>query len=207
MDCFRCSVCLEFVSESIQTLVKHIGRIHRNEPNFHVVCGIDGCAKTFKNFLSFKNHLIRKHNIVAKNDKNVNIIEDRDNDNGINGVIDDVPQHENAFDLNNEGINLSRANALCVLKFKEKGRVPQTVVDSFVENATQVTQTSIDLLKAGVTNCLHKAGINVDTLPELQDLFDENNPISNPFNGIDKESLQYKYYKEKFNLVVSIMQN
>ena len=114
MDCFRCSVCLEFVSESIQALVRHIGRIHRNEPNFHVVCGIDGCIKTFKNFLSLKNHLIHKHNIVAKNDKNVNIIEDHGND--INGVIDDVPQHENAFDLNNEGINLSRANALCERK-------------------------------------------------------------------------------------------
>jgi hypothetical protein len=29
-------------------------------------------------------------------------------------------------------------------------------------------------------------GINVDTLPELQDLFYEYNPISNPFNGIDR---------------------
>ena len=93
---------------------------------------------------------------------------------------------------------------MCVLKFNEKGRVPQTVVGSFVENATQVTQTSIDLLKAGVTNCLQKAGVNVETLPGLQDLFDESNPIFHPFDGIDKESLQYKYYKEKFNLVVSI---
>lgn len=113
-------------------------------------------------------------------------------------------RRKNVFDLNNDKVNLSRANALCVLKSKEKGRVPQTVVDSFVENATQVTQTSIDLLKAGVTNCLQKAGINVETLPGLQDLFDENSLISNPFDGIDKESLQYKYYKEKFNLVVSI---
>ena len=27
MDCIRCSICLEFVSESIQALVKHICRI------------------------------------------------------------------------------------------------------------------------------------------------------------------------------------
>ena len=204
MDCYRCSICLEFVPESIQSLVKHIGRIHRNEPNFHVVYGISSCPKTFKKFLSFKNHLICKHNIIAKNGKDV--VKNQD-ENGLNVAIDNVAEHkqdENVFDLNNEEINLSRANALCILKFKEKGRVPQTVVDSFVENATQVAQTSIDLFKAGVTNCLQKAGIDVETVLGLQDLFDENNPISNPFNGIDKETLQYKYYKEKFNLVVSI---
>ena len=33
---YRYSVCLKFVSESIQTLVKHIGRIHQNEPNLHI---------------------------------------------------------------------------------------------------------------------------------------------------------------------------
>ena len=114
-------------------------------------------AQTFKKFLSFKNHLIRKHNIIAKNDKH--IVKNHD-ENGLNSVIDDAPEHkqeENIFDLNNDKVNLSRANALCVLKFKEKGRVPQRVVDSFVENATQVTQTSIDLLKAGVTNCLSES--------------------------------------------------
>ena len=61
---YRCNICLEFVSDSLQLLITHIGRVHRDEPNFHVVCGIDGCARTFKKFLSLRNHLIRKHNIV-----------------------------------------------------------------------------------------------------------------------------------------------
>ena len=30
---YRCSICVEFVSECIQTLVKHIGSIDQNEPN------------------------------------------------------------------------------------------------------------------------------------------------------------------------------
>ena len=48
-------------------MVKQIGRVHRHEPNFHVLLGVEGCAKTFRNFLSFKNHLIRKHSILARN--------------------------------------------------------------------------------------------------------------------------------------------
>ena len=92
MVCFRCSISLEFVSESIQTVVKHIGRIHQNEPNFHVVCGISGRAKTFKKFLSFKNHLIRKHNIIAKNDKH--IVKNQD-ENGLNIVLSTMYQNTN----------------------------------------------------------------------------------------------------------------
>ena len=210
MDYYRCSICLEFVAVSIPLLLKHLGRVHQNEPNFHVVCGIDGCAKTYRVFKSLKAHLSKKHNIVTSHEENR--FQDRDiNDNdgvqenefrdGINN--DEQVEH---FNLEREKVNLSRSNALCLLKFKEKGRVPQTVVDSFVDNATQIAQTSVDLLKSGFPNCLQNAGIDLQTVPGLGDLFDENNQISHPFTGIDKEPLQHKYYKENFNLVVSIFQ-
>ncbi len=206
MEYYRCSVCLEFVADSIHLLIKHIGRIHRNEPNFHVVCGIDSCAKTYKNFLSFRNHLIRKHNIVTNKERDRSLNDDENDNiyrsNDGNGEQDPV---EEEFDLETEEINLSRANALCILKFKEKACVPQTVVNSFVNNATEIAQTSVDLLRSGVYNCLQKAGININTVPGLNDLFEQDNPISNPFKGIDKEPLQYKYYKDNFNLVVSNM--
>ncbi len=81
-------------------------------------------------------------------------------------------------------------------------------------------------------NCLliKREFVSTQFLSELHDLFDENNPISNSFSGIDKEYwlidwlkrnlqlqwvktknwieydksvLQYKSYKDKFNLVVS----
>ena len=204
MELYRCSICLEFVTDSIQTLITHIARIHSNEPNFHVVCGIDSCPKTYKNFLSLRNHLIRKHNIVriVNNKEREQRLNNEDGE--FNGEDGEQNHVEEEFNLEREQINLSRANALCLLKFKEKGCVPQTVVNSFVNNATQIAQTSVDLLRSGVTNCLQKAGIYIDTIPGLNDLFEQDNPISNPFKGIDKEPLQYKYYKEEFSLVVSI---
>lgn len=202
MEYYRCSICLEFVVDSIQLLLKHIARIHRNEPNFHVVCGIDSCAKTYKNFLSFRNHLIRTHNIVT-NQKSTRPLKDNENDtiHQFNDVETDPADEE--FDLEREEVNLSRANALCLLKFKEKSCVPQTVVNSFVSNATEIVQTSVDLLRSGVINCLEKAKVNPDNVVGLNDLFEQDNFISNPFKGINKESLQYKYYKDNFSLVVS----
>ncbi|XP_046858671.1 uncharacterized protein LOC124452126 [Xenia sp. Carnegie-2017] len=200
---YRCNICLEFVSDSLQLLITHIGRVHRDEPNFHVVCGIDGCARTFKKFLSLRNHLIRKHNIVRNTRNSAELNTDRGNDDANqNHEIDNTdPEQGEEFDIMADQDNLSRANALCLLNFKDRGRVPQTVVDSFVENATKVTQTSINLLNSGITSCLKNAGIDLNNLPEVNELFDEDNPISNPFAGIDQEYLQYEYYKKEFNLV------
>lgn len=149
MERYRCNVCREFVAESIHLLLTHIGRIHRNEPTFHVVCGLNGCAKTYKNFWSFRNHLIRKHGIVTAKEgiegNRQDLIQDHNEDGVINeiGVQIEAEGQEDNFDRE---IDLSKTNALCTLKFKETTRVPQTVVDSFVDNATQVTRACVDFL-------------------------------------------------------------
>ncbi|KAG1681703.1 hypothetical protein GQR58_011697 [Nymphon striatum] len=96
---------------------------------------------------------------------------------------------------------MKKANALCLLSLKEIGRVPQTVVDVFVNSSTQIARNSIGALKDGLKNSLHSAGIDFSRVPGLKELFDESTLSMNPFSGIDKESLQYRYYKEHLNLV------
>ena len=76
---------------------------------------------------------------------------------------------------------------------KNKGfvysKLKETVVDSFVDNATQVTRASVDFLRSGVTNCLQKAGIDINIVHGLNELFDEENSIANPIKDIYKEPL------------------
>ena len=80
--------------------------------------------------------------------------------------------------------------------------IPQTVVDLFVENKV-IVQKSIEVLKLGVKDKLNTAGLDFECIPGLGDLFEEVNISLNPFQNIEKESQQYKYYKENFGLVVS----
>ena len=108
------------------------------------------------------------------------------------------------FDLNQETEQTRKANALCLLSFKERGRVPQTVVDSFVESSTQIARNSINMLKSGLISRLNTAGIQFSAVPGLRELFGESKLPMDPFSGINRESLQYGYYKEHFHLVVSI---
>jgi len=47
MDVYRCNLCVGFQAVTVQLLLNHIGRNHKNEANFHVLCGVDGCARTY----------------------------------------------------------------------------------------------------------------------------------------------------------------
>ena len=211
---FRCNLCFDFVTFFLRQLLHHIGKKHRHEPNFHVLCGIDGCTKTYKNFISYRNHMIRKHE-VTRTEQN----DTTDEDSGILDNCDSGSQSSTLdewcqemydldtggdFDLNQETEQTRKANALCLLSFKERGRVPQTVVDSFVESSTQIARNSLNMLKSGLISRLNTAGIQFSAVPGLRELFGESNLPMDPFSGINRESLQYGYYKEHFHLVVSI---
>ena len=39
--------------------MRHIGYVHAHDPNFNVVCGIEGCSRNYDNFQSYKRHLYR----------------------------------------------------------------------------------------------------------------------------------------------------
>ena len=66
MEFYRCSICLEFVAPSIKSLLVHIGRVHGNEENFHVTCGVNSCARTYKKFESLRLHFFRKHDLQTQ---------------------------------------------------------------------------------------------------------------------------------------------
>lgn len=56
-----CPKCSVFETKTLKGLVQHIGIHHANKPNFHLICGINGCPHTSKVFSSFRSHVYRKH--------------------------------------------------------------------------------------------------------------------------------------------------
>lgn len=173
MSLYRCSLCVEFIAHNLNILLSHIARIHKSDPNFHVLCGIDGCPKTYTNFVSFRNHLIRKHsitrNLTARNGEIgplPNAEREPDEFEEGNENLNDLDDVDNGleFNLAREEAEIRKTSALCLLQFKEKGRVPQTVVDLLVETTTQTVRTSINVLKSGIVNKFHAAGIDFEAV-------------------------------------------
>ena len=42
---YACSLCHTFSAKSMSTVLRHIGSVHAHEPNFHTVCGVNGCSR------------------------------------------------------------------------------------------------------------------------------------------------------------------
>ena len=58
---YRCNLFDRFVAFTLALFLNHLVRYHTSDPNFHVLCGINSCSKTYRNCISFKNHIKRKH--------------------------------------------------------------------------------------------------------------------------------------------------
>ena len=51
-----------------------------NEPRFRVLCGIDGCSRTYKNYYSLTNQLIRKHGVTRDKPDKANESQDEEDE-------------------------------------------------------------------------------------------------------------------------------
>ncbi len=58
---WRCVICYVFVALTLKSLLSHINFAHSRNPDFRLVCGIDGCTKEYRVYNSFWYHLRRTH--------------------------------------------------------------------------------------------------------------------------------------------------
>jgi hypothetical protein len=125
---------------------------------FHVLCGINGCTRTYKKFVSFRNHVKTKHKDILLAERHHRENTEQENDISSESEMefdmdDDGPQlYDDAaplprFDFEQESEEIRRTSALHLLKMKDRDRVSQTAIDSFVDNTTSIVRTSMDLLK------------------------------------------------------------
>lgn len=219
---YRCNVCVSFIALTLSLFLNHLHRYHLSDPSFHVLCGINGCAKTYKKCISYRNHIIRKHSDVLKAERecaNQTIMDDTDygtdccpsedlidNSTDIDGNDGETHMYDLTslpqFDFQRETEEIRRTGALHLLRMKYQDRASQKAVDSFVESTTSIVRTSMEILKAGLMNRLDTAGIDFNAVPGLPGLFKEDILAMNPFSGIRKENEQHKYYKDNLGLLV-----
>ena len=61
MMTWRCLICYVFVALSLRKLLSHINSLNSRSPDFHVVCGIDGCSNEYRVYNSYYYHIKRTH--------------------------------------------------------------------------------------------------------------------------------------------------
>lgn len=63
---WKCPLCLFFASRSLKGVVRHIGVVHSHDASFHIVCGLNGCPRSYRNFHSYKKHMFQRHRDVME---------------------------------------------------------------------------------------------------------------------------------------------
>ena len=107
--------------------LNHMRRSHAKDPKFRALYGLDGCSRTYKKSISFRNYLIWKHNFKLTEEGRWIQPEEQDN-------IDQdkpAPEQDQHEDCIFQPEKMKENNAMCLLDFKDKGRVPQTMVNFF----------------------------------------------------------------------------
>ena len=138
---WQCNICGDFSAEHRSQLINHIGRCHRNDPNFHCLCGISGCTRTFKSYYTWRKHVKKEHSSQPNNvEEHTNVRNNNENDeNG--GVV---------LEENIDTIENTRLAALYILKIQEEFSMPKTTVTSIIENTKSLIQDTLKTVETQV---------------------------------------------------------
>ena len=60
MSCQECSLC-GFLTPDLKSHIGHLRLVHKNDPSFHIRCGLGGCSEQFTKFSAYNTHIYRKH--------------------------------------------------------------------------------------------------------------------------------------------------
>lgn len=153
---------------------------------------------------SYKSHLHRKHKDV---DLKIHANEEPNNqeqhENQDQNGLDEEPIGDER-DCEGDRIEKQRrTNALYLLKTKECNLLTQKATNDIVEGSTWLVRNTVEIIQQGLQNRLDSAGIAFEAVPGLNELFAEDNPISNPFSHVATKHKQGNYFKQVFGLVVS----
>lgn len=120
-----------FAAENIKQLLNHIGRCHRNDPNFYCVCGMNGCTKTFRKYYSWRKHLQTKHSVEQEVPSCAEVrVADNGDENDTNNEIEYSADH-------------SKSTALYILKLQEDHSLPKSTVESVIVNTKSILQETL----------------------------------------------------------------
>lgn len=195
---FICSICNLFGGKSYAAVLRHIGEVHRFDPGLKIRCGINRCPQTYDNFESFRSHVYRKHRETLHPqllDNNEDTIDDV-----TNSPIDDEEDYDPLISQYDPP-DIRDSGARFLLKTREQYRIPQSTLNNIISDFRGLWMLSIGSVKRKVQECLESNEAAEVGSSSLMNCFDD----TFPFESLETEHRQLKYYKEHFNYLVSFL--
>ena len=202
--CYVCSICYHFTATSITAVLRHVGCVHAHEPNFHIVCGINGCPCTYKNYHFFRKHLHRSHPFcMSTHEMSTHQMPSGDSSEDLG----DTFSESTSYYVPVEGTEVTEeaarhSAALFILKTKEVLNMTQTATNQIVNDVSEMMRNTLSQVATKVSSVLAANNISIDDVRGVSKVFRDEN-LQNPFHGLQTQHTQQKYFRDHLGLVVS----
>lgn len=199
---WRCPLCHCFAAPGPKGILRHMGTIHAMDSNFHVICGLQWCPRSYNNYHSYKKHMYKKHRDVLELDYSSCSQPDGSNPSLEYGNFD----RDDDDDMSNPPPVMSvkdekKTSALFLLKTTAVTKVSKSALDDLVSDFSIFLNSKLHTLENDVTTYLRQKNVEVDS--DLLKMF-RSPSVTSPFQGLDSEYLRKKYYIDHLGMLVSM---
>ena len=216
VQCVLCGI----PSPSLKFYVSHLRTVHGKDPNFNVMCGINGCREVFRAYAAFNSHVYRHHRVALGLDTPIVTSEesmDASRMDGLNQTDDDIDsvlneedtvftdQHDNVDPNTSPSdpmsqVEKSRSAAKLLLNLREGHQVSQVAIKDFIGGCRSLYSEVFNDLSIRTRDILTSNGVTVDSIPELNEVL---GIPPDPFVGIDTDYLYEKFCREHLGYLVT----
>ncbi len=199
-----CPLCHHFAARTLKGVLRHIGAVHAHEAGFHVICGVQGCPRSYSNYHSYKKHMYQKHRdalevVGGSSAEEFELIQSNaselafgpSDDAIVTCTQQDVVQHDE-----------KRQSALFLLKAKTVNKVSNTALNDLIGDISMLLESRIQSVQQELASTLSSRGVQLDS--ELVSIFQKPS-LTAPFEGLHSEYLRKKFFIEKMGLLVSVV--
>lgn len=192
---------------NLTEFLKHIQLFHSHQPGFSITCGLNGCLRSFSSFQSFRNHVYSYHGGESSLDQQQTADGKSDGTGDIGGDDgDDDGDGDDGITFDSEVRETppsQRNAAMFLMGLKEKYMITQVALQGVIEGVTNLVQSHLDALHSQVQQQLLQSGVSQAAIDGIQPLFSECGTYAHPFQGLETQYQQLKFYRQHFKLIVS----
>ena len=135
---FSCQYCTDFRAPSERLLFNHIRLVHADDPVFNIQCPRKDCLRTFRNFRTYQNHMLRHR-------KQPRVGEDSNLDSNLETESDEDTSENEMGDISFPGLSKAEVQSFAV-KWILKTRETRDLTRVATQGIIQDVQDIVDLV-------------------------------------------------------------
>ncbi|XP_041472583.1 uncharacterized protein LOC121421848 [Lytechinus variegatus] len=192
---YQCPRCL-YQGVRLRKLVNHIRSIHSHEPDFFLVCGIQGCQRSYKVFSSYITHLNRHHKEEFASSVDVHEVSTEAHDKNSEPLPEtgQVPTDLHCDSIDDEPVDVERSVALLILSLREKHKLPLSTANAILREISELWRIHEHHLTSKFQELLAHH-------PHELDQFNISSDVLHHLSALSSEHEQLKYFRCSLGLV------